>query len=226
MARPELAAGIDRLIALACTQGVSDLEEQVAALREAVPPSAEEDYFLARLTYRYLAPTDEVALISMPSGGHTTTEVVAALTDAEGNRYTVRGPVSPREVARLLHMFHDANLHVKFTAEHEFLLVLDAHDTPVGGLFYTKPARDRVHMEKLVVARRCRGGGIADGLIHEFFRRLAARGVTRVETGYFQPEYLSRFGFRTDPTSGGLVRDLEPGSAPERGSTATRMELM
>jgi hypothetical protein len=31
-----------------------------------------------------------------------------------------------------------------------------------------------------------------------------------VETGYFQPEYLRRYGFRTDPTSGGLVRDLEP----------------
>jgi hypothetical protein len=31
-----------------------------------------------------------------------------------------------------------------------------------------------------------------------------------VETGYFQPEYLARFGFRTDPTSGGLVRDVGP----------------
>jgi predicted N-acetyltransferase YhbS len=65
-------------------------------------------------------------------------------------------------------------------------------------------------MEKLVVARRYRGSGVADGLMQEFFRRLRARGVRRLETGYFQPEYLSRYGFRTDPTSGGLVRDLEP----------------
>jgi hypothetical protein len=50
--------------------------------------------------------------------------------------------------------------------------------------------------------------------------------VRRLETGYFQPEYLAKFGFRTDPTSGGLVRDVEPGAAPERGATATRMELM
>jgi GNAT superfamily N-acetyltransferase len=123
-------------------------------------------------------------------------------------------------------MFHDANLHVAFTAEHEFLLVLDAHETPVGGLFYAQASPDRVHMEKLVVARRCRGGGIADGLMREYFRRLRARGVRRLETGYFQPEYLARFGFRTDPTSGGLVLDLEPDAAPERGATATRMELM
>jgi hypothetical protein len=69
-------------------------------------------------------------------------------------------------------------------------------------------------MEKLVVARRYRGSGIADGLVGELFRRMQARGVRRVETGYFQPETLSRFGFRTDPTSGGLARDLAPDAWP------------
>jgi hypothetical protein len=44
--------------------------------------------------------------------------------------------------------------------------------------------------------------------MREFVRRLKAEGVKRLETGYFQPEYLRRYGFRTDPTSGGLVRDL------------------
>jgi long-subunit acyl-CoA synthetase (AMP-forming) len=209
-ARPELSAALDRLVQRARTlpAGGLDLEEQVAALRGAIAPTAEEDWFLARMTYRYLAPTDEVSLISMPAGGHYVTEVVTALTDADGNRFTVRGPVSPREVARLLHMFHDANLQVTFTADHEFLLCLDANETPMGGLYYRRLSPDRIHMEKLVVARRNRGGGIADGLVHEFFRRLQSRGVKRVETGYFQPETLSRYGFRTDPTSGGLVRDL------------------
>ncbi len=211
-ARPELLAGLDRLIARAGTfpAGGADLEEQVAALRGAVPPTAEEDYFLARMTYRYLAPTDEVALISVPSGGHYVTEVVTALTDSEGKRFTVRSPASPRDVARLLQMFHNANLHVTFTAEHEFLLCLDANETPIGGVFYSQPEPDRVHMEKFVVARGHRGEGVADGLMNEFFRRLQARGVKRLETGYFQPEYLSRYAFRTDPTSGGLVRELGP----------------
>lgn len=69
-------------------------------------------------------------------------------------------------------------------------------------------------MEKLVVGRRHRGRGVADGLMREFARRLKARGVRRMETGYFQPEYLRRFGFRTDPTSGGLVREIEPDDFP------------
>jgi long-subunit acyl-CoA synthetase (AMP-forming) len=209
-ARPELAAALDRLVQRARTlpAGGVDLEEQVAAVRGAIGPSAEEDWFLARMTYRYLGPTDEVSLISRPVGGHFVTEVVAALTDADGHRFTVRGPVSPREVARLLHMFDDANLQVTFTADHEFLLCFDANEIPIGGLFYRRLSPDRIHMEKLVVARRHRGGGIADGLMQEFFRRLESRGLKRVETGYFQPETLGRYGFRTDPDSGGLVRHL------------------
>ena len=48
----------------------------------------------------------------------------------------------------------------------------------------------------------------------ELFRRLAARGVTMLETGFFQPEYLARYGFRTDPTSGGLILDVPTASPP------------
>jgi long-chain acyl-CoA synthetase len=47
--------------------------------------------------------------------------------------------------------------------------------------------------------------------VREFFRRMKSRGIKAVETGYFQPEYLKRFGFRTDPSSGGLVRDIDAG---------------
>ena len=215
-ARPELASALDGLVARAraLPAGELDLEEQVAALRGAIGPTAEEDWFLARMTYRYLAPGDDVALISRPSGGHFVTEVVVSLADAAGNRFTVRGPVTPREVARLLALFHDANLSVAFTSEHEFLLCLDANEVPIGGLYYTRSGPDRVHLEKFVVARRHRGGGVAEGFLKEFFRRLRAHGVRRVDTGWFQPEYLGRFAFRTDPSSGGLVRDLEPEAAP------------
>ena len=50
------------------------------------------------------------------------------LADEEGERYSVRAPVSPREVARLLQLFHESNLQVTFSPEHEFLLALDAKD--------------------------------------------------------------------------------------------------
>jgi long-subunit acyl-CoA synthetase (AMP-forming) len=210
-ARLDLGAALDRLMsrARALPAGGLDLEEQIAAVRAAVKPTAREDYFLARMTYRYLSPGDEVALISMPSGGHYVTELVVALTDEGGDRFTVRGPVSPREVARLLHMFHESNLTVNFTTEHEYLLALDAKEAVIGGVYYRRISPERVHMEKVVVTRKHRSKGVSDGLMRDFARRLVAQGVKRLETGYFQPEYLRRFGFRTDPTSGGLVRDLD-----------------
>jgi GNAT superfamily N-acetyltransferase len=192
----------------ALPSGGMSLEEQVAAIRSAVHPTPEEDYFLARMTYRYLGPTDDAALISLPSGDRRVTEVVLGLTDDEGNRFWVRSPVSPREVARLLHIFHEAALQVTFNADHEFLVALDHNETVKGGLFYRYLSPERVHMEKVVVSRKHRGKGVSDGLMHEFARRLRARGVRTLETGYFQPEYLRRYGFRTDPNSGGLVLDL------------------
>jgi long-subunit acyl-CoA synthetase (AMP-forming) len=212
-ARPEVGTALDRLMARARSlpAGGLDLEEAVAALRDAIPPTPAEDWFLARLAYRHLAPSDDAALISLPAGGHSVTGLVVALADEDGNRFTVRAPVSPREVARLLHMFHDSNLQVAFTVEHEFLLCLDPKETVIAGLFYRHVGPDRVHLEKFVVARKHRGKRVGDALIDELFRRLAARGVRHVETGYFQPEYLGRHGFRTDPSSGGLVSDLEPG---------------
>jgi GNAT superfamily N-acetyltransferase len=128
--------------------------------------------------------------------------------DEEGNRFWIRGPVSPREVARLLQLFHEANLQVSFGGEHEFLLALDAKETVIGGLYYRYVSGERAHMEKVVVGRKHRGKGISDGIMREFERRLRARGVKTLETGFFQPEYLRRYGFRTDPTSGGLVLEL------------------
>jgi long-subunit acyl-CoA synthetase (AMP-forming) len=219
-AREELGSALDRLMQRARTlpAGGLDLEESVAALRGAITPTAEEDYFLARLTFRYLAPTDQVALITMPHHGHYVTELVVAHTDEDGNRFTVRGPVSPREVARLLHMFHESNLRVNFTTDHEFLLCLDARETVIGGLFYRQSMPDRAYMEKLVVSRKHRAKGVAYGLMTEFFRRLAARGVQQLETGFFQPEYLARYGFRTDPTSGGLICEVPTTTPPPDAS--------
>jgi len=213
-ARPELGAALDRLMQRARAVGTgADLEEQVAANRLAIRPTAEEDYFLARMTYRYLTPGDEARLISLHSGDRQVTEVMLGLRDAQGNRFWVRAPANPREVARLLQLFHDANLAVTFTADHEFLLALDSNDTVLGGVFSRAISPERTHMEKLVVARKHRGLAVADGLMREYFRRLRAQGVKAVETGYYQPEYLRRYGFRTDPSSGGLVVDIAEAEA-------------
>jgi long-chain acyl-CoA synthetase len=215
-ARQEVVEDLERLMATAraLPAGALDLQEQVASIRASIRPTADEDYFLARMTYRYLRPTDDASLISLPSGDRYVTEVVMGLTDEEGDRFFVRAPASPREVARLLQLFLEANLLVTFTAEHEFLLAVDERDTVLGGLFCRPVGRDRMHMEKIVIARQHQAKGVAGALLRELVRRLRARGMRTLETGYFRPDYFERYGFRTDPTSGGLVLDIgaEPAS--------------
>jgi hypothetical protein len=214
-AREPLAAALDRLMARARSlpyRGL-DLREHLATLREAVRPDAREDYFLARMTFRHLRPGDETSLISLERGDHLTAEVVVVHTDARGERYSVRAARSPREVARLLQLFRESSLEVTFEPEHRHLIAVDSHDAVIGGVFYRQVTPERTHMEKIVVGRRVRGQGVADGIIAELSRRQRARGVQLLETGWFQPEVLARFGFRVDAASGGLVLDLVAATA-------------
>ena len=174
---------------------------------------AREDYFLARMTFRHLRPGDQTSLISLERGDHLTAEVVVGLTDERGESYSVRAARSPREVARLLQLFRESSLEVSFEPEHRHLIAVDDHDAVIGGVFYRQVTAERTHMEKIVVSRKHRGHGIADGIMRELGRRQRARGVHLLETGWFQPEVLARFGFRVDAASGGMVLDLVAASA-------------
>jgi GNAT superfamily N-acetyltransferase len=218
-ARPELAAELDRLMARARVARLSNLDllgEQLEAHRAAVKPTPEEDYFLARMTFRYLEPSDEASLIAIPAGEKKLATVVMGLRDESGERFFVRRPTSPREVARVLQLFHDANLAVSFQADSEVLLAIDARDEVLGGLFWHWRKPGAAQMDKMVVARKHRGKGVGDGLLRELLRRMRGRGARTVSIGYWQAEYFKRYGFRTDPTSGGLVVDIDavPGTVP------------
>jgi GNAT superfamily N-acetyltransferase len=180
-ARPALAEGLSELMRRARSRrGAAELPELIEALRVgARPTSFEEDWLLARLAFRHLPPSADTALISLPHAGRTTAEVVVHLTRGDGGRFSVRSPVSAREVARLLQLFHEASLPVSFSAEHEFLVAVDERGALLGGVFYRLVGPDRARMEKIGVARAWRRQGISDGLMNELFRRLRERGVQR-----------------------------------------------
>jgi long-chain acyl-CoA synthetase len=209
-AREKIAGELDRLMAQVRTKKLDNqaMGEQIAAIRGSVNPTEQEDYFLARMAFRHLQPSDQASLISLPAGHTKVADVVVTLHDAEGVTFRVRGPVSPRDVGSLLSLFHKANLAVAFNPEHEFLLAVDEFDYVIGGLFYRQLGPERVFLEKIAVSRRHRKRGISDGLMREFMKRMRSRGVESVVTGYFRPEYLLRFGFRPEARFGGLVRNV------------------
>lgn len=209
-AREQIASELDRLMARTRARRLDsqELGEQIAAIRGSSNPDRDEDYFLARMAFRHLRPSDQASLISLPAGHTKVADVVVTLHDNAGESFRVRGPVSPRDVGSLLGLFHRANLVVSFAPHHEFLLAVDDHDHVIGGLYYRFTSPSQVFLEKIAVAREQRKRGISDGLMREFMKRMRARGVEAVITGYFRPEYLLRFGFRPEARFGGLVRDL------------------
>jgi len=210
---------------------IGDLRELVAALRERrLAPEGlidavdglrarhdlarDDEYFLARMSYPYLRPQDEADFVTADLGGRRLGEIVVALEDREGNAYRVRHALNPREVERLFRLFLAARLSVRFRMEHRYLVAINERGQIIGGIYYEiDDASNSAHLEKIVVAPRYRGAGVADGLLHEFLNRLRAAGVRAVTTGFFLPEYFAGHGFRVDHRYAGVVRMLDDASA-------------
>ncbi len=168
-----------------------------------------ESYFLTRLSYPHLKPTDSAELLKIKGAGSYAANLVVQFEDHEGNIFLFRNPISPKEIARLHNLFLAANLQVHFRPEHQFLVALSEREYIIGGLFYVQTDKETVHMEKIVVADPYRRKGISDGLMNEFFNRLRDEKIKFVTTGFFRPEYFYKFGFKIERKYSGLVKKLE-----------------
>ena len=91
---------------------------------------------------------------------------------------------------------------------------MNERGTLLGGLFYEVDAEERTaHMDKVVVAQRFGGRGIARALIEELCNRLETAGFPTLTTGFFRPQFFYRMGFTIERRYAGLVRAL--GQTPD-----------
>ena len=186
-----------------------DLVDRLSELRMHLEPGSPGEYFLARLTYPHLRPSDEAGFLSTDLGGVRQTDIVVSLEDNQGRPYQVRQPVNPKEVGRLHRLFLGAKLDVQFRAEHRYLVAVNERGSLIGGIFYDLDEENRsAHLEKIVVAERYRKLGVGEGLMNEFFNRLKTAGAESVTTGFFRPSYFYRFGFTVGKRRAGLVKSL------------------
>ncbi len=181
----------------------------ISKMQNELKLTEKEAYFLTRLSYPYLKPSDTAKLLKIKEEGSQTADLVVQLEDYDGNPYIIRKPISPKEISRLHNLFLEANLQVHFRPEHQFLVALSERGYLIGGLFYVQKNEEAVHMEKIVVANPYRRKGISEGLMNEFFNRLIVEKVKYVTTGFFRPEYFYRFGFKIEKKYSGLVKILE-----------------
>jgi N-acetylglutamate synthase-like GNAT family acetyltransferase len=130
------------------------------------------------------------------------------LQDDDGNIFTIRNPINPKEISKLHQLYLEANLNVNFRPEHHFLVAISDRGFIIGGAFYYHSDEDTVHMEKIVVSNRYRRKGISEGLMNELFSRIKSENIKFVTTGFFRPEYFYRFGFKIERKYSGLVKEL------------------
>jgi len=170
--------------------------------------SVKENFFLTRLTYPFLKPTDTAAIIKTKAEGEERSDLVIKLFDSDGIPFYIRRPSNPKEISKLHQIFLEANLLVNFRSEHQFLVAVSERGFIIGGLFYTQMNETAIHMDKIVVSNRYRRKGISEGLMNEFSKRLKNEGYKYLTTGFFRPEYFYRFGFSVERKYTGLVKDL------------------
>ncbi len=167
-----------------------------------------ENYFITRLGYPHLKPSDSAELLKMKSELAGGPNLVVQLQDDDGNMFTIRNPVNPKEISKLHQLFLEANLTVNFRTEHQYLVAVSERGFIIGGLFYYRSEEETVHMEKIVVSNRYRRKGISEGLMNELVSRLKSDSTKFVTTGFFRPEYFYRFGFKIERKYSGLVKQL------------------
>ena len=167
-----------------------------------------ETYFITRLGYPHLKPSDTAALLSIKSEIAVQPNLVVQLQDDDGNIFTIRNPINPKEISKLHQLYLEANLNVNFKPEHQFLVAISERGFIIGGSFYYRIDEETVHMEKIVVSNRYRRKGISEGVMNELFNRLKSENIKYVTTGFFRPEYFYRFGFKIEKKYSGLVKEL------------------
>ncbi len=205
-----LAEGLEELIVkLRSGELIGDeLIDAVADLRSRLELRADEDYFLARLSFPYLRPEDRTDFVHSHLGDQQS-EMVVKLEDLDGNRFRIRHALTPKEVERLHGLFLAAKLEVRFRLEHRYLVAISERGQILGGIYYEIEEDGRgAHLEKIVVADAYRRKGVADRLMKELFNRLRSAGVETVTTGFFRPQYFYGYGFSIEKRYAGLVKNL------------------
>ena len=170
--------------------------------------SEEEKYFLTRLSFPHVKPTDTAVLLKTKSDTATAANLVVHKRDDDGNSFIIRNPISPKEISKLHQLFIETNLLVNFRPEHQYLVALSERGFIIGGLYYHRSGEESIHMEKIVVSNRYRRKGISEALMNELFNRLRDEHIKLVTTGFFRPEYFYRFDFKVERKYSGLVKKL------------------
>ena len=186
-----------------------NLNKRIEDIVENASIDDNEKFFLARMLYPHIDAADYVELVKTTKGETQNLDLVYKTEDTNGKIYSIRPPFHPKEIAKFQTIISNENLSVTFTANHEFLLLVNDRNIVVGGLYYKIKNNLRVHLEWVVIRKKYQRLKLSKRLMDEFFNRMKQNGVNTVTVGFYHENFFYKQGFNIDQSYGGLVKKLE-----------------
>jgi GNAT superfamily N-acetyltransferase len=184
-----------------------ELETRIHVLINNPNCSENNAYFLTRLIYHHVEPSDYAELI-LHDTGMQKPDLVVIIKDKKNKQFTIRPAYKPKELA----LFHDLllsfNLHANFTEDHKFLLMFSPGNKQCGGIYWKIIDEKTAHLEKISIDEKYQGNGLGERLLNECLHRLKKNNIQHVTVAFMKSVFFKYHGFKTDANFAGLVKKL------------------
>ena len=161
------------------------------------------------MLYPHIDAADYVELVKTKKGDRQNLDLVFKTEDSGGRFYSIRPPFHPKEIARFQTIIAKENLSVTFTADHEFLFVINSRNNVIGGLYYKIKNNNRVHLDWVVIRKKYQALNLSKRLMEDFFNRMLQKGIQIITVGFYHENFFYKQGFVIDQSYGGLVKKLD-----------------
>jgi hypothetical protein len=164
------------LLAMLHRPGIWPAEMVELADVQAALGNAEERLAFGRLVFPGSATGQDVALTAVGDGGR---HLVATthIADRSGSRYTVRDPIDPAELGRLVHLLVRSGVPRAYSVGCRLLVALDEQERVVAGVAYSLPGGPTAQLDGVAVTAALRGRGLMTALLDDLGARLGGLGV-------------------------------------------------
>lgn len=185
-----------------------NLQERITSIQSTITLNDEEKFFLARMLFPHVSSADYVELVTTTHGEDERLNLVIQTEGKDGQVYRIRPPFLPKEIAQFHSLLSESLLSGTFTGKHDFLLIFNARNRLIGGLYWRNMDKKRVHLEWVIIQKKYRNNSLSKRLMDDFYKRMKHNNIEIITVGFYVEKFFYKHGFEIDKQYGGLVKKL------------------
>ncbi len=185
-----------------------NLQERITSIQSTLTLNDDEQFFLARMLFPHVDSADYVELVTTTHGEDERLNLVIQTEGKDGQVYRIRPPFLPKEIAQFHSLLSESLLSGTFTGKHDFLLIFNARNRLIGGLYWKSMDKKRVHLEWVIIQKEYRNYFLSKRLMDDFYKRMRHNNIEIITVGFYVEKFFYKHGFEIDKQYGGLVKKL------------------